>query len=59
MDMDKKMRPVIREISGIVNCDGDTTKAIEVRNAVTKWSLDESELRYLCRYFGLLTEDVR
>lgn len=58
MNMDVKMEPVIKEISGVLNSDGDSNKAIEIHRAINKWNLDEKEIRYLCRYFGILTEDL-
>jgi hypothetical protein len=59
MDMNVKMRPVIREVSESLNSDGDANKTVEIHRAINKYNLDEQEMRHLCRHFGVLTEDVR
>jgi hypothetical protein len=58
MDMDVKMRPVIREVSEFLNSDGDASKAVEIHRVINKYNLDEKEIRHLCRHFGVLTEDL-
>jgi len=59
MDMNVKMRPVIREVSESLNSDGDANMTVEIHRAINKYNLDEQEMRHLCRHFGVLTEDVR
>ena len=58
MNIDKKMKPVIDEVGAILNADGDAVKAVEIKAAIDRWNLDKEELRYLCRHFGVLTEDI-
>lgn len=58
MNINMKMQPVVKEIIGLVNNNGDTTKAAEVKAATKKWELNREEVKFLCRRFGLLMEDV-
>lgn len=55
----ERMKSVIREINAVSNNDFDSTTVETVRFAIQRFQLNEEEVRYLCRHYNLLTEDVR
>lgn len=59
MNVDMKMAQVVREVQEGADTDPEYDKAERVRRAIQKWRLDGAEVRYLCRCFGVLTEDVQ
>ena len=58
MDIDKKMAQVVREVVSGADTDPDRNLVDSLKFAIRHWGLEKSEIRYLCRRFSVLTEDL-
>jgi hypothetical protein len=53
------MGPVVKEVRSGSDTDPDWNAAEAIRRAIRWNNLDEEEVRYLCKRFGVLTEEVK
>jgi hypothetical protein len=58
VDIDMRMINVIREIRSGSSIDPDWNLMESVKAAIMKFDLNQEEIRYVGRHFGLLTEDI-
>lgn len=59
MKIDDRLAPVVREIRSGADTDPDWNVTDEIKRNTDKYRLTDEEVRYLCRRFGVLTEDVK
>lgn len=58
MNIEKRMNQVVREVKSGADTDPDWNTVESIKKAIKDFSLNDEEKRYLCRKFGILTEDL-